>query len=253
MSKREILGIDIGGTGIKGAIVDIKKGKFLSEKIRILTPKPATPEAVAEVFALVAKELKYTGVIGCGFPAIIKNGVALSAANVDEQWIGTDAKALLGKATGQDVYVANDADLAGLAEMAYGVGAQAKYQKGTVLMITIGTGLGSALFREGVLVPNTELGHVQMNGMIAERYASNVARTREELSWKVWGKRLNAYLVEINKLFSPDAIFLGGGGSKYFDKIENQIKVDTEVIPAKLGNKAGIIGAAVLAKQKSKS
>lgn len=251
MSQTKILGIDIGGSGIKGAIVDINKGEFITDRIRIETPSPATPKAVSKVVAQLVKEFEYEGPIGCGFPAIIKNGHALSAANIDKSWIGTDVKSLLCDVTKQDIFIANDADLAGLAEMAYGVGADKKYQKGTVLMITIGTGLGSALFHKGNLVPNTEFGHFQLNGMIAERYASNVARKREDLSWKVWGKRLNLYLSEVNKLFSPDAIFLGGGGSKYFEKIEKHINVNTNVIPARLGNSAGIIGAAVLANKES--
>ncbi len=251
MSQKKILGIDIGGSGIKGAIVDINKGKFSTDRIRIVTPSPATPSAVSKVVAQLVKEFDYSGPIGCGFPAIIKNGYARSAANIDKSWIGTDVKSLLSNITNQDVSIANDADLAGLAEMAYGVGANEEYQKGTVLMITIGTGLGSALFHEGRLVPNTEFGHFQLNGMIAEHYASNVARKREDLSWKAWGKRLNQYLSEVNKLFSPDAIFLGGGGSKYYEKIEKHITVGTKVIPARLGNSAGIIGAAVLANQQS--
>ncbi len=252
MSQNKILGIDIGGSGIKGALVDINKGKFITERIRIATPSPATPKAVSKVVGQLVTEFDYSGPIGCGFPAIIKNGHALSAANVDKSWIGTDVNSLLSDVTKQDVFIANDADLAGLAEMAYGIGADEKYQKGTILMITIGTGLGSALFHEGRLVPNTEFGHFQLNGMIAEHYASNVVRKKEELSWKVWGKRLDLYLSEVVKFFSPDAIFLGGGGSKYFEKIEKHLKVNTEIIPARLGNSAGIIGAAVLASQKSK-
>lgn len=251
MTHKKVLGIDIGGSGIKGAVVDIKRGKFLTERIRIETPSPATPEAVAKVFSKLVKTFNYSGPIGCGFPAIIKKGVAYSAANVDKRWINTDAKALFESVSGQKVYIANDADLAGLAEMSYGIGAAKKYQRGTVIMVTIGTGLGTALFHEGQLVPNTEFGHFQLNGMVAERFASNLVRKREELSWEVWGKRLNLYLEELNKLFSPDAIILGGGGSKYFEEIESFITVATEVAPARLGNKAGIIGAAVLAKQKS--
>ncbi|HHS96031.1 MAG TPA: ROK family protein, partial [Phaeodactylibacter sp.] len=231
MKPNEILGIDIGGTGIKGAVVDIKTGAFLTEKMRILTPKPATPKAVAKVFSDLVKAFDYQGSIGCGFPATIKKGTAQSASNIDKAWIGTNVETLLGNASGQKVVVANDADLAGLAEMTYGIGKAKKYQKGVVILITIGTGLGSALLHNGRLVPNTELGHLELNGIIAERYASNVVRKNEELSWKTWSKRLNQYFVALDKYFSPDAIILGGGGSKYFDKIEKYIKINAEVLP----------------------
>jgi polyphosphate glucokinase len=250
MEQKAILGIDIGGSGIKGALVDVQNGTFLTERLRIDTPSPATPKAVAKVFSRLVKTFKYRGLIGCGFPAVIKHGVAYSAANIDSSWINTNVKVLLEKASGQSVFIANDADLAGLAEMTYGAGVEEKYHKGTVLMITIGTGLGSALFYDGQLVPNTELGHFLMkNGLIAEHFASNQVRKNEALSWEAWGSRLNLYFNELDKLFSPDAILLGGGGSKYFEEIKPFISTKTLVVPSILGNDAGIIGAAVLAKQ----
>ena len=251
MANNKILGVDIGGSGIKGAIVDVKKGTYITERVRIPTPSPATPKAVAKVFLNLLNELNYDGLIGCGFPSVIKKGVAYTASNIDDEWINTNVSDLFENISKQDVYVANDADLAGLAELKFGVGAKDKYKKGTVIMITIGTGLGSVLFHNGQLIPNSELGHLQLNGILAERYASNLARKREELSWKSWGKRLNTYLSELNKLFYPNAIILGGGGSKYFESIREYITVETNVIPAKLGNHAGIIGAALYAKEQS--
>ncbi len=247
--KQPILGIDIGGTGIKGAVVDTESGLFVSERIKIATPSPATPDAVADVFLELVNRLEYEGPIGCGFPAIIKNGVAYTASNIDHQWIGTSARKLFESVSGQLVYVANDADLAGLGELSFGGGADGDFRKGTVLLITIGTGLGSALFYNGQLVPNTELGQLQLKkGILAEHYASNKIRKLENLSWIAWGKRLNLYLAELEKLLSPDVIILGGGGSKYYEEIKPFIDIPTKVVPATLGNGAGIVGAALLAK-----
>ena len=244
-----MLGVDIGGSGIKGAIIDLETGKFLTERLRIPTPSPATPKAVAKVFNELVQSLDYSGPIGCGFPAIVRNGVAMSASNIDDKWINTNISDKLGDSVQQDVFVANDADVAGLAEMKFGVGTNPEFQKGTILLITIGTGLGSALFHNGSLVPNSELGHIQLKGMIAEHYASNKTRKEEDLGWKTWGTRLNTYLRELNKLFSPNAIILGGGGSKHFKSIKKHLDVDTNVLPAKLGNHAGIIGAALYANE----
>ena len=252
MEQKEILGVDIGGSGIKGAIINIQTGKFLTKRLRIPTPSPATPKAVAKVFEKLVQSLGYDGPIGCGFPAIVRNGVAMSASNIDDKWINTNISDQLRCALNQEVFVANDADLAGLAELKFGVGRNPKFQKGTVLMITIGTGLGSALFHNGSLVPNSELGHIQLKGMIAEHYASNKTRKLEDLDWKTWGMRLHVYLKELNKLFSPNAIILGGGGSKHFDAIKDYIDVDTDVLPALLGNHAGIIGAALYANEHRK-
>jgi len=247
-----ILGIDVGASGIKGAPVDIKTGKLLAERYRVPTPKPAKPEAVAEGFAEIVKHFNWSGIIGCGFPAIIKKGVALSAANIDKEWIGTDAAALFKKHTGCMVYVSNDADVAGEAEMNYGMG---KGVDGTVLFITIGSGLGSALFYNQELIPNTEFGHffLKNHDEVVEKYAADSARKREDLSWEDWGKRFNEYLQMMERLFSPNLILLGGGSSKKFENFEKLITIDTPVKPASLLNHAGIIGASVYAYKQSKA
>ncbi len=238
----KILGVDVGGSGIKGAIVDVNTGQLLTERFRLLTPQPATPDAMTDTFAELVEHFEWKGVIGCGFPSVIKKGKAYTASNIDKSWIGTNAKKKFEKATGCKVYVANDADVAGVAEMTHGVG---KGVKGTVILITIGTGLGSAFFHNGVLIPNTEFGHIQMNGQIAERYASGAVRKRENLSYEVWGTRLNEYLKEIEKLCAPNLIILGGGGSKRFAEIEDVLDLNVDVVPATLRNHAGIIGAAM--------
>lgn len=244
MESQAVLGIDVGGSGIKGALVDINTGKQLMDRFRIDMPNPSVPEAAAQVFADIATHFEWKGVIGCGFPAIIKNGVALSAANIDHSWIGVNAEKLFGEYTGCPVYVSNDADVAGVAEMAFGAG---KGMNGVVIMITIGSGLGTAVFNKGVLLPNTELGHLYLSGMHkdAESYASNGAQKREHLSWKRWGMRFNEYLQHMAFLFSPDLIILGGGSSKYFDSFSRFITIDTKVVPATMFNSAGIVGAAV--------
>lgn len=240
-----ILGIDIGGSGIKGTLVDIKKGEFAVERHRIATPQPSTPTAVAKTVAEIATHFKYKGPIGCTFPAVILHGVAMSAANVDKSWIGTDAETLFAEATGCPVHVLNDADAAGVAEMTHGVG---RDRQGVVIMLTLGTGIGSAIFIDGILVPNTEFGHVEMNnGQEAEHYAASSVRESEDLSWKKWGKRLNKYLNYMEVLFTPDLFILGGGVSKKSEKFMEYIDVRAEVLPAELLNDAGIIGAAMAA------
>lgn len=238
----KVLGIDIGGSGIKGAPVNTKTGELLGERYRIPTPQPSTPKAVAKVIAKIARHFDWKGPIGCGFPGVVQGGITKSAANVDKAWIGADAAGLIGKATGCPTKVYNDADVAGLAEMAFGAG---KDRKGVVMLITIGTGLGTCIFTEGVLLPNTELGHIEFNGQDAELFASDAARKREHLSWKKWGKRFDAYLNYLYKLFSPDLIILGGGASKKFEKFSEYITVPTEVVTAETLNEAGIIGAAL--------
>ena len=238
----KVLGIDIGGSGIKGAPVNTKTGELLGERYRIPTPQPSTPKAVAKVIAKIARHFDWKGPIGCGFPGVVQGGITKSAANVDKAWIGADAAGLIGKATGCPTIVYNDADVAGLAEMAFGAG---KDRKGVVMLITIGTGLGTCIFTEGVLLPNTELGHIEFNGQDAELFASDAARKREDLSWKKWGKRFDAYLNYLYKLFSPDLIILGGGASKKFEKFSEYITVPTEVVTAETLNEAGIIGAAL--------
>ena len=245
MSTNKILGIDIGGSGIKGAIVDVTTGELLSERKRIPTPQPATPDAVAETVAELTKSFDWkNGPIGCGFPAVVKKGMVYTASNIDKSWIGTNAKTIFQKATGCDVFIANDADVAGLAEMEHGIG---KDVKGTVIMITIGTGLGSAFFFNGLLIPNSELGHLEMEGMVAEKYAAGSIRKKENLSDEEWGFRLNKYLLNIERFFSPDMIILGGGGSKHFEKLEDKFDIEADIGPAKFRNHAGIIGAAMYA------
>lgn len=241
----QILGIDVGASGIKGALVDLEKGKLSGERFRVPTPQPATPEAVADAFAQLVQYFNYSGPIGCGFPSIVRNGVALSAANIDKSWIGTNIEEVLGRATGCRVYATNDADAAGVAEMRYGVG---KDEKGLVMLITIGTGLGTALFYKGMMVPNTELGHLLWkNNKAAELWCSSGARERLKISRKEWSLRFNEYLHHLEMLFSPDVFILGGGESKMFDQYKHVFDVNARVVPAQLLNNAGIIGAAAYA------
>ena len=241
----EILGIDIGGSGIKGAPVDTETGEFVAPRLRLPTPKSAKPAPVAEVVAEISRNFDWNGFIGCGFPTVIRNGVALSAANVHRKWIGANAVTLFSEHTGCPVCVINDADAAGLAEMTFGAG---RGRLGTVFVVTIGTGLGSALFLDGRLVPNTELGHIEINGMDAERNASDAARKREKLSWKKWGQRFNVFLNTLEKLFWPDLFILGGGISKQADNFIPYLNVHAEIVTAQLLNDAGIVGAALAAK-----
>ena len=241
----EILGIDIGGSGIKGAIVDTATGELKSERIRLVTPQPATPEAVAQTLKELVDQIGYKGPIGCGFPARVINGEVLTAANIDKSWINVKVEDLFSKVTGQKVFVANDADVAGLAELTFGA---VKDYKGPVLFLTIGTGIGSALFINGQMYPNTEFGHIKFKGDIAEHYCSDAVRVREELGYKEWGERLNKFLEYIAFLTQPDFIVLGGGVSKKFEKYESKLTLSTKVVPATTLNLAGIIGAAMYAK-----
>jgi polyphosphate glucokinase len=243
-----ILGVDIGGSGIKGAIVDTVTGKLVTERHRIQTPQPATPEAVAAVLAQLVLHFDWTGLVGCGFPAAIQHGVARTAANISSSFIGTHIDNLFSEATKCPCYCLNDADAAGMAEMHFGEGVG---QSGVVLLITIGTGLGSVFFTDGKLLPNTELGHLYLqNGKEAELYASDAVRENEDLSWKSWGKRFNTYLIMMEELFWPDLIILGGGASKKFDKFKEQFTVEAPVKPAAFLNQAGIVGAALYALSK---
>ncbi len=241
----DVMGIDIGGSGIKGAPVDVVKGELVAERYRIPTPQPSKPDAVAEVVGEIVRHFNWQGPIGCAFPAIVQHGVTRSAANVDEAWIGTDAVKLFMDATGCPVRVLNDADAAGVAAMAFGAG---QNQNGVVIMLTIGTGIGSAIFLDGKLVPNTELGHLQIQGKDAEHRASDRIRKEEDLSWKEWGKRLNEYLQHVEFLFSPDLFIIGGGVSKKHDKYFKYLDLQTPIVPAELRNEAGIIGAAMAAR-----
>jgi polyphosphate glucokinase len=241
-----ILGIDVGGSGIKGAPVDTKAGKLLSARLRIKTPEHAAPKPVGEVVTQIANSFDWKGKIGIGFPAPIKGGVATMAANVSDKWVGVNADELFTKMTGCDCTMINDADAAGLAEMAFGAG---RGQLGTVIMLTLGTGIGCAIFYRGRLLPNTELGHLEIRGKDAESRASDAARQRHELSWKKYAHRLDAYLHIMQKLLWPDLFIIGGGVSKYHDKYLPYLTMDVPVVPAQLLNDAGIVGAAMAAER----
>ena len=241
-----ILGVDIGGSGIKGAIVDTESGLIVGERHRIATPQPATPQAMADTLHQLVEHFAWQGVIGCGFPATIHHGVAFTAANIDASWININAAELFSQTTGCPCHVLNDADAAGLAEMRFG---QGQGRNGVVMMITIGTGLGSAIFVNGQLHPNTELGHLKMKGRIAEHYCSDSVRQREDLSWGKWGRRFNRYLQRLEFLFNPDLFILGGGTAQRFDRFVGELHLRTEVVPASSLNQAGIIGAALYAEQ----
>ena len=242
-----ILGIDVGGTGIKAAIVDTQTGELVSERIRILTPKPATPEAVGATLKELVKQHQWSGPIGVGFPAAIQRGVVRTAANIDKSFIGLPIAEFFSQQTDNPVYIANDADVAGLAEMRFGAG---KGIGGVVLIVTIGTGLGTALFIDGHLLPNTELGHLLLeNGVEAEKYASETVRVTKELKWKDWGSRFNLYLTTMEKLLWPDLIVLGGGVSAKLHKFSTQINTQVPVVAASFLNQAGIVGAALFAEQ----
>ncbi len=245
----QILGVDIGGSGIKGAVVDTETGELVTERHRIETPQPATPKAVAIALAQLVVHFNWNGPVGCGFPAAIQHGVARTAANISPLFIGTPIDKLFSEATKCPCYNLNDADAAGMAEMRFGEGAG---QAGVVLLITIGTGLGTVFFTDGKLLPNTELGHLYLkNGKKGEHYASDAVRKTEDLSWKRWGSRFNSYLTLMEELFWPDLIILGGGASKKFDKFKEQITVKAPVKPAAFLNQAGIVGAALYAQSKN--
>jgi polyphosphate glucokinase len=241
----QALGIDIGGTGIKGAPVDLSTGKLLADRKKIATPHPATPDAVTEVVKEVAQSFGWTGVTGATFPGVVINGTIRSAANVDKTWIGTDAAAQFGKAIGTDVALLNDADAAGIAEMTFGAGVGVK---GSVLMLTFGTGVGSALFSDGVLVRNTEFGHIEIRGKDAEKRASEHAKVSHDWGWKDWTDRVSEYLQRIEALLSPNLIIIGGGISKECGTWLPMVTgVQAKLVPASLQNDAGIVGAAMAA------
>jgi polyphosphate glucokinase len=236
-------GIDIGGTGIKGAPVDLVTGKLLADRKKIATPQPATPDAVTEVVKEVVQSFGWTGAIGATFPGVVIGGTIRSAANVDKSWIETDAASLFGKAIGSEVAVLNDADAAGIAEMTFGAGAGVK---GSVLMLTFGTGVGSALFTDGVLVRNTELGHIEIRGKDAETRASEHGKLAHDWNWKEWTQRVSEYLQHIEALLSPDLIIVGGGISKESEKwVPLLTGIRAKIVPATLLNDAGIVGAAM--------
>jgi polyphosphate glucokinase len=246
-STAQPFGIDFGGTGIKGAPVDLEAGDFAAERVRVRTPEKSTPENVLTVFVdLLAQFPDCTGVVGVTVPGVVRHGVVLSAANIDKSWVGADADKLLTDATGREVHVVNDADAAGLAEVRYGA---ARGRSGLVIVTTLGTGIGSALVHDGVLVPNAELGHLEIDGHDAESRAANSAREREDLSWEHWAKRLTTYYRTLEKLFSPELFVVGGGVSKESEKFLPLLDLDTEIVPATLRNRAGVVGAALYASE----
>lgn len=240
-----VLGIDIGGTGIKAAPVDVASGQLLAERQKLPTPHPATPDAIADVVAQLVKYFSWTGKAGITFPGVIVDGVICTAANLDPSCIGVDAEKAFGPATGMTVKVLNDADAAGIAEMRFGAGAGTS---GTVLLLTFGTGIGSALFIDGILVPNTEFGHIQIRGKDAEKRAAEIVREEHDLSWGAWAGRVDEYLEHMEALLSPGLIIIGGGVSRKSEKFLPLLKnLRAKVVPAALQNDAGIVGAAVAA------
>jgi len=245
-----ILGIDIGGSGIKGAPVDTKTGEMLGDRFRIPTPEDATPAQVIEIIREIAAHHNYEGAIGCTFPGVIQGQTILTAANLPDRFIGVCLSDLIREATGQPAWMINDGDAAGLAEVRFGAGRDCK---GTIIMITVGTGLGSAMFTNGQLVANTEIGHLLMRDKDnnrwgdVEKFTSDAARQEEGLKWSEWGKRFNRYLKYLDSLFWPELFIIGGGAAKKFSKYADALKVQTTVIPAQLENRAGIIGAATCA------
>lgn len=237
-------GIDIGGTGMKAAPVDLETGELAGERYRIDTPRPATPEAMADVLKQLIDFHDWRRPVGVCFPAVVRHGVVHSAANIDKSWVGVDADALFTEVAGQEVTMVNDADAAGAAEMRWGAG---KGRKGVVICLTFGTGIGSGMFSDGVLVPNTELGHLELDGHNAESRAAASARERHDLSWKEWAARVDRYLRHVVMLFSPELIILGGGASKRPDKWVPLLDPGCELAVATMANNAGIAGAALFA------
>src|SRR3954470_17327829 len=249
------LGIDFGGTGIKAALIDMTSGDLLSSRVRVATPKPSTPEAVSATIQTVVERVARDheipdGIpVGIGLPGVIKDGLTMTAANIDKAWIGASADAVVGAALGRRVYAMNDADAAGLAEVRLGAG---RGQVGTVLMLTVGTGIGSGLFVDGDLVPNTELGHLEVNGRDAETRISALARERRRLRWKTWALEFNEYLARVESYLWPDLIILGGGVSKVMDKYGPLLKSRAPIVPAQYRNTSGIIGAALNAADRTR-
>ncbi|MFI6285220.1 polyphosphate--glucose phosphotransferase [Streptomyces sp. NPDC051018] len=239
-----VFGVDIGGSGIKGAPVDLERGELAQERHKVLTPHPATPDAVADGVAEVVKHFGWSGPVGITFPGVVTGGITRTAANVDKGWIDLDAARLLGdRLGGAPVTLLNDADAAGIAEMAFGAG---RGRTGTVMVLTLGTGIGSAVFSEGRLVPNTELGHLELHGHEAEKRASTKAKDDEGLSWEHWARRVQKYLTHLEMLFSPELFVLGGGVSRKADRFIPHIEgIRAEIVPAELRNNAGIVGAAM--------
>jgi polyphosphate glucokinase len=246
-SMAHALGVDIGGTGTKAAPVNLSDGTLLAERVKLDTPHPSEPDAVAAVVNELVRGFSWTGPVGITFPGVVIDGVAKTAANVDKTWIDTNAEELFGRVTGLPVTVINDADAAGLAEMTFGAGVG---EQGTVLMLTFGTGIGSALFTKGVLVPNTEFGHVEIRGKEAEKRASEIIREVHDLSWGKWAGRVDEYMEHMEQLLSPKLIIVGGGISKHWDKFLPLLTgLRAKVVPAAMFNDAGIVGAAMAVSQ----
>lgn len=239
-----ILGIDIGGTGIKGAPVDIEKGILIHERFRVETPRQANPARVAACVKQVVAHFKWKGPVGITLPSVVREGRVLTAANIDKSWIGLEGERFFSKCLKLPVTLLNDADAAGIAEMKFGAG---RRKSGLVMIVTLGTGIGTALFYNGHLVPNSELGHLETDGMDAELFASNRIREENDLSWKKWSKQVNRYLTTLQSLLWPDLFIIGGGVSKKAEKFIPRLKLQVPVVPARLLNDAGIIGAALAA------
>ncbi|MCY0932656.1 polyphosphate--glucose phosphotransferase [Streptomyces sp. H34-S4] len=248
----KIFGVDIGGSGIKGAPVDLNRGDLAQERHKVLTPQPATPDGVAGCVVEVVRHFEWDGPVGVTFPGVVTGGVTRSAANMDKAWVGVDTATLLSASLGgRPVTVLNDADAAGVAEMAYGAG---RGVGGTVILLTLGTGIGSALFTDGRLVPNTELGHLELKGHDAETRASVKAKEDGDLTWERWAHRVGKYLAHVEMLFSPDLFIIGGGVSRKPEKFLPLIEgVRARIVPAELQNNAGIVGAAMAARSASEA
>ncbi|NNC92840.1 MAG: ROK family protein [Acidimicrobiia bacterium] len=245
--RPKVLGIDVGGSGIKGGIVDLDKGELITERHRLPTPKPAKPKALVDVARQLVDHFSWDGAVGVAIPSIVRRGIVHSAANIDEAWLGEDAVDRFSKAFERPVRVLNDADAAGLAEMHYGHARD--YPTGVAILLTLGTGIGSAMFVDGELLPNSELGHLIFQGSDAEHYASARVREDQGLSWKAWGRRVNEYLAHVEFLFSPDVIIIGGGVSRRHERFFKYLHTSADIIAAELENRAGVVGAAWYAAQ----
>lgn len=245
-----ILGLDVGGSGIKGAIVDTHTGTMIAERHRIETPQPATPDGIVETIARINDHFHWNGLVGCGFPAVVKDGVVRTASNIAPEWIGIQAQHIIQQAIGNPVVLVNDADAAGIAEMRFGAG---RGRNGLVVIITVGTGIGTSLFMNGQLVPNTELGHIEIEGKEAEKRASDGVRKSKNLNWEQWAERFNVYLMTMENLLWPDLFIIGGGVSKKTVKYFSFLTLRTEIVPAELLNNAGIIGSAIIAGERTRT
>lgn len=240
-----VLGIDLGGSGIKGAVVNIDSGTLITERFRLPTPEGGKPRDVADSVKEICEHFSWKGICGFGYPGVVLNGEACSAANISKKWLGTNINELLFKTAGNKFYTLNDADAAGIAEMKFGIGR--KYSKGVTILLTVGTGIGSAVFTNGILLPNTEFGHLQVREKDAEHRASDAVRQEKQLTWKQWAGKFQEFLDYLEFIFSPDLFILGGGISKSADEFLPYLKTRARILPAELQNQAGIIGAAVYA------